>query len=50
VSLSAATRTALEGTRISGKLIELRLDEGGSGPRGGGAPQERRKPRSKSRS
>jgi ATP-dependent RNA helicase DeaD len=50
VSLSAATRTALEGTRISGKLIELRLDKGGSGPRGDGASKERRKPRSKSHS
>jgi ATP-dependent RNA helicase DeaD len=50
VSLSAATRTALESTRISGKLIELRLDDGGFGPRSGGASKERRKPRSKSRS
>ena len=49
VSLSPATRTALEGTRISGKLIELRLAEGGSGPRGAGASTDRRKPRSKNR-
>jgi hypothetical protein len=47
VSPSSSTRTALEGTRISGKLIELRLDEGGSGPRGAGASKDRRKPRSK---
>ena len=49
VSLSAETRSALESTRISGKLIELRQDDGGSGSRGAGAPPERRKPRHKNR-
>jgi ATP-dependent RNA helicase DeaD len=44
VTLSEQTRSALERTRISGKLIEL-TQEGGSHPRGGGT--ERRKPRTK---
>jgi len=49
VSLSAETRSALESTRISGKLIELRQDDGGAPRRSAGAPPERRKPRHKNR-
>jgi ATP-dependent RNA helicase DeaD len=47
--LSPETFRKLSGTRISGKLIELRLDTGPGGPRGGqgraGAPRKERKPR-----
>ena len=45
VNLSDQTRSALERTRISGKLIELTPDGSGAGRR----PQERRKPRTKNR-
>ena len=48
VSLSEQTRSALERTRISGKLIELTLD-GGSTARPTGPDTERKKPRHKSR-
>jgi ATP-dependent RNA helicase DeaD len=40
--LSPETFAALEGTRISGKLIELRLDEGGQGRSFGGGRGPRR--------
>ncbi|MEP7090351.1 MAG: DEAD/DEAH box helicase [Nocardioidaceae bacterium] len=46
VSLSEQTRSALERTRISGKLIELTLDTDAS-PRQDGPPKVRTKPRSK---
>jgi len=53
--LAPETWAALESTRISGKLIELQLDRGGSGPRTGAsrarreddAPKKERKPRHK---
>ena len=47
VSLSDDTRSALERTRISGKLIELTPEAGGSA--GSGAAKERKKPRTKHR-
>jgi ATP-dependent RNA helicase DeaD len=45
--LPPETFRKLSGTRISGKLIELRLDTGPGGPRAGraGAPRKDRKPR-----
>ena len=43
-SLSDDTRSALERTRISGKLIELTPETGGSGP-----ARDRKKPRTKHR-
>ena len=48
-ALSAETRAALEHTRISGKLIELRPADGGAAPRRREAPGDRaaRKPRHK---
>jgi len=45
VSLSEGTRSALERTRISGKLIELTPQEGGRPSYG--PPKERKKPRTK---
>jgi ATP-dependent RNA helicase DeaD len=47
-SLSDGTKSLLERTRISGKLIELTLD-GGATARPAGPPQDRKKPRHKSR-
>jgi ATP-dependent RNA helicase DeaD len=49
VSLSEQTRSALERTRISGKLIELTPETGGRPPHAApsGPPRERKKPRTK---
>jgi ATP-dependent RNA helicase DeaD len=49
VSLSDAARSALERTRISGKLIELTPDDGTGAPARSGPPKERKKPRTKNR-
>jgi ATP-dependent RNA helicase DeaD len=50
VSLSDQTRSALERTRISGKLIELTPDGGATArPAGSGPTKERKKPRHKNR-
>jgi ATP-dependent RNA helicase DeaD len=45
--LSQATLDRLSDTRISGKLIEIRLDTGGPGRRAGGDDRPPRKPRHK---
>jgi ATP-dependent RNA helicase DeaD len=46
--LSSETLARLDGTRISGRLIELRPDSGGPARRGGGDDKPYRKPRHKS--
>ncbi len=49
-SLSDGTRSLLERTRISGKLIELTPDDGSTArPATDGPPQDRKKPRHKNR-
>ncbi|MDQ0894670.1 DEAD/DEAH box helicase [Agromyces ramosus] len=45
--LSGETLSKLDGTRISGRLIELRPDSGGPARRGGGDDKPYRKPRHK---